>query len=93
MPTPEDLLHAVANAGITVHHGGPTWAEVVAGDHRSAFMIDADDDELLETVEFTTVSSRHGPPGSPDWSEAGTCDPIRGSDGDLQRLIREKLES
>jgi hypothetical protein len=84
MPNPKDLL----NAEITVHHGGPTWAEVVVGDRRAAFMID-ELGALCETVEFTTADSWRGPPGSPDWTKSAIC----GSDGDLQRLILKRLKS
>jgi len=57
--------------------------------YSSAFRLDPDTGELMETVEFNTLYTEP----IPLWDEGGPCDPIRGSNPDLQRHIIGALKS
>lgn len=67
----------------TIHKGTLTEQEVTyVGAYKRANEDGTGD--LIETVDFMAD-------GTPNWDEGGACDPHRGGDPELQKLIAETL--
>jgi hypothetical protein len=64
-------------------HDPDLYVIVEIGDSKAAFWLD--EGELIESVEFPHDD------GTPDFTEGGPCDPVRGSSPVLQQAVRDLL--
>jgi hypothetical protein len=61
------------------------YIEIHSGGYHAAFALEEPGSgELVEVVDFDES-------GQPEWDEAGYCDPIRGSNPNLQRALEAAL--